>query len=297
MIFFTCFLAFFVELVRRRRLSKKLNNPLSKFVGEDASDNNCTSLSCVRCSNSIFSTEKLLSKWSGIQRAVRPDKAVSHRIKSGLSRDNNFRQNRYQSPTVFYLKDLPSKAWYTAVDFPREVSILERKNSMDIFHSEFLEIYQDLSIGWVSNEVPSGGWYLFHLVNQGVRIEENCKRCPKTMKVIEELPLFMSGCAFGNIMFSVLLPGTIIRRHCGPTNVRIRCHVPLKAPDGYFICVAEEERSWKENEVLIFDDSFYHEVYHLGDMFEPRVVLMIDLWHPCLSMLEKDIITTLFSLH
>ena len=35
---------------------------------------------------------------------------------------------------------------------------------------------------------------------------------------------------------------------------------------------------WKEGEVLLFDDSYEHEVWN--DATSTRAVLIIDLWHP-----------------
>lgn len=47
-----------------------------------------------------------------------------------------------------------------------------------------------------------------------------------------------------------------------------------------FVC-----RGWEEGKVFIFDDSFEHEVWHNGTEF--RLVLIVDVWHPELTMLEK----------
>ena len=297
-ILFACFAASLTRLACNWGPLKTICNSIRKHPKDifTANVSTCTSLSCVRCSASLFSTENLLGKWSVIEKELLPGEDVRRRIKKGLLRNHNFTENSMQAPSVLFVNELPSKAWYTVDDFPEEVSVLESDATFEIFMHEFLEIYQDLSVGWVSNKVPSGGWYLFHLFNQGVKIEDNCRRCPRTMELIERLPLFLSGCAFGNVMFSVLLPKTVISRHCGPSNVRIRCHIPLEAPEGYFIAVAGKESSWKKRKVLIFDDSFYHKVYHCGNGTEPRVVLMVDFWHPCLTFQEKQIITSLFSL-
>lgn len=300
-ILFACFLVLFTRLIYNWKLSStqcEINGEHSKeFSANTTSNGVCTSLSCVRCSTSVFSTDNLLEKWSAIQKTLLPSEDVILRVTKGiLGNGGHTTENSKQEPTVFFLEELPSKAWYTADDFPREISILERDAAFEIFLSEFLEIYRDFDVGWVSNSVASGGWYLFYLWNQGVRMEDNCKKCPRTMKLIEKLPLLLSDCAFGNVMFSVLLPKTIIDRHCGPSNVRIRCHIPLEAPGGYFISVAGEERPWEENKVLIFDDSFYHNVYHYGCGIKPRVVLMVDFWHPCLTFHEKEIIKSLFSI-
>lgn len=44
-------------------------------------------------------------------------------------------------------------------------------------------------------------------------------------------------------------------------------------------------RSWSEGELLIFDDSFEHEVWHNGT--QVRLVLIVDVWHPDLTEEER----------
>jgi aspartate beta-hydroxylase len=55
----------------------------------------------------------------------------------------------------------------------------------------------------------------------------------------------------------------------------------LKVADGASIRVGGEERSWQEGKVMVFDDSFEHEVWHNGTGF--LLVLIVDLWHPDLT--------------
>ena len=258
----------------------------------------CTSLSCIRCSKSIYSVEKLLTKWSTVEQQFKTDQDTKSRMRNGIlntSKRLETYERRQQEPTLFYLEGLPSQIWYSNDEYSSEVFILHNQSTLDMFRKEFMDVYRDLNVGWVSNEVPSGGWHLFYLINQGIKNEQNCLKCPKVVETIEGLKSAMLDCAFGNVVFSVLLPGTHIARHCGPTNVRIRCHVPLQAPEGYFISVAGEEKTWREGETMIFDDSFYHEVYCHGNINEPRVVLMIDLWHPSLLLREREMIKNLFS--
>ncbi len=42
--------------------------------------------------------------------------------------------------------------------------------------------------------------------------------------------------------------------------------------------VASETLLWQEGKILLFDDSYEHEVWNDGET--PRAVLIIDLWHP-----------------
>jgi aspartate beta-hydroxylase len=98
--------------------------------------------------------------------------------------------------------------------------------------------------------------------------------------------------AFLDARFSVLEPSSHIEPHCGRTNARIVAHLGLSVP---FIwkdptqpaatmrvgCC--ETRSWQEGKVLLFDDSFYHEVFVDADASGPRAVLLVHVAHPDLK--------------
>ena len=64
------------------------------------------------------------------------------------------------------------------------------------------------------------------------------------------------------VKFSVMEAGTHVRAHTGPTNCRLRAHLGLQAPDGGVaqLRVGDVAKSWADGQVLVFDDSFEHEV-------------------------------------
>lgn len=93
-------------------------------------------------------------------------------------------------------------------------------------------------------------------------------------------------CPLGSAYFSLLRPGSSLKAHCGPTNCRLRAHLGLVVPSTDpavcgIRCGDEPPRSWHEGEVLLFDDSFEHEVWNHTS--EPRLVLIVDIWHPQLQ--------------
>ena len=103
---------------------------------------------------------------------------------------------------------------------------------------------------------------------------------------MENIPL-ATECAYagmGETIFSRLAPGTHLAAHCGPSNFRLRCHLGLLVPPGATIRVGGETRAWREGEVLVLDDAFEHEVWN--DSGEPRVILIVDVWHPDFSDAE-----------
>ncbi|XP_055704085.1 aspartyl/asparaginyl beta-hydroxylase isoform X6 [Phlebotomus papatasi] len=129
-----------------------------------------------------------------------------------------------------------------------------------------------------------GDWKQFDLFVKGQKIVKHCQKAPLTCNIMESFPAARF-CTRGQIKFSVMHPGTHVWPHCGPTNCRIRAHLGLKVPPATFIRVAQETRSWHEGKVLIFDDSFEHEVWHNGT--EVRLVLIVDIWHPDLSEAQR----------
>jgi aspartyl/asparaginyl beta-hydroxylase (cupin superfamily) len=80
-------------------------------------------------------------------------------------------------------------------------------------------------------------------------------------------------------MFSALNPHKRITPHTGPMNGIIRAHLGLVVPKGAYIRVGKDERTWEEGKLLVFDDSFEHEVWNHSDYV--RIVLFINFWHPC----------------
>ena len=201
------------------------------------------------------------------------------------------RQSRYrhraQHPGVYYFPDLEGKPWW-----PSDVNSKMLVSNKDVIAKEFNDIRSrtkteesDITL------VSAGNWLSFYLFGNGLKIEENCRLCPRTTEIVESLPLCER--AGGMVYFSVLEPGTCIKPHCGPINTRIRYHLTLWDDEQAWMRVDAEKRSWKPEECLVFDDSFEHEVRHHGRV--PRAVLLVDCWHPGLSILEREWVERLYA--
>jgi aspartyl/asparaginyl beta-hydroxylase (cupin superfamily) len=128
------------------------------------------------------------------------------------------------------------------------------------------------------------GWNTFNFFFYGKKFEENCERCPHTTAVLESLPRFERD----HIMFSSLNPHTRIPPHVGPMNGILRAHLGLVVPQGCYIRVGSDERTWEEGKVLVFDDSFEHEVFNHSE--NVRIVLFMNFWHPCFSEQEISVL-------
>ena len=133
--------------------------------------------------------------------------------------------------------------------------------------------------------VQAGGdWREIVLFGSGARPD----LAPNTCRILERcapeaVDLAQEGA--GEIIFSVLAPQTHIAPHCASTNLRLTAHLGLQVPENCFIQVAEEKLHWQEGQILVFDDSYQHEVHNQCN--EIRAVLLMRFWHPNLSVGDR----------
>ena len=185
----------------------------------------CSSGNCVRCNRyDIVSSEA----------RKRFEKFVTSHGDDGLERivayfndQSSLFASSLQNPNVLYVPGLRAVPLWSNMDiFCREIKLLERQ--WFEIHEEFMTVFSQLtedSSGWKSNSTETGRWLVYCLYNQGEKIVGNCSKCPRTTAVVESMSSFMRHSIFGNVMFSVLLPGSAVSEHYGPCNVRIRCHL------------------------------------------------------------------------
>ena len=141
---------------------------------------------------------------------------------------------------------------------------------------------QQDSLGYLATDV--GDWNVAYLYLHGINFDDNLKLFPKTAALVKSLKRH-----YHHSFFSALSPSTHVRPHYGPTNKKLRCHLPLVVPnsdgngDTNVSCcrliVGGQTVCLQEGKCVVFDDSFLHEAYN-DDIMEPRVVLIIDFWHP-----------------
>ena len=152
---------------------------------------------------------------------------------------------------------------------------------------------------WVDQEeglVQHGCWQKLELWSRGRRNTGACALLPTATSIIER----HSGSTVmldppGRAYLSLMTPMTQVSPHCGPSNHRLRLHLPVIVPiaranQPLGIKVAGTLIEWTAGKAVVFDDSFMHSVD-----FDPepgadplthmsaqgaRVVLVIDLWHP-----------------
>lgn len=174
--------------------------------------------------------------------------------------------------SLYNVDRLVSTPFWTKVQTTYKNDLMEIQKYWQIIRDEGLKLLGEDGVftNEAENLKESGDWKQLELFARGQKTKY-CKLAPMTCKIIASFTSAAT-CKRGQVKFSVLHPNTHVYSHCGPTNCRIRCHLGLKVPDKTFIRVADELKSWKEGDWLIFDDSFEHEVWHNGTSF--RLVLI-----------------------
>eukprot|EP00063_Salmo_salar_P061964 XP_014036799.1 PREDICTED: aspartyl/asparaginyl beta-hydroxylase-like isoform X17 [Salmo salar] len=191
--------------------------------------------------------------------------------------------------SLYNVDGLKAQPWWTPKDtgYMDLVKTLER--NWRTIRDEALSVMDKTTGLFVPEEEnlrEKGEWGQFTLWQQGKKAGESCHSVPKTCGLLERYPE-ATGCKRGQIKFSVMQPGTHVWPHTGPTNCRLRMHLGLVIPKtGCKIRCTNDTRAWEEGKVLIFDDSFEHEVWQDADSY--RLIFIVDVWHPELTQYQRQ---------
>ena len=205
----------------------------------------------------------------------------------GAWRRTEFTHPHQQPP--YFVPGIPSQRYYDKRQFEwtadleaafpalqEEVLTLlgRQKDQFGTFTTEF------------GNAMP--GWNTLIFYVNGRRQEAAFEAAPRSGGVAESLLKYEEG---ELTMYSSLNPQSRIPPHVGPLNGILRCHLPILVPDGCGLRVGGQDVTWTEGEILVFDDSFVHEVWNHSD--DVRIVLFFNAWHPCLSADERTALAEL----
>jgi aspartyl/asparaginyl beta-hydroxylase (cupin superfamily) len=184
--------------------------------------------------------------------------------------------DRWQQPTRYY-PGLGSKPWHEPADFPWTERLRE---AFAEIRAEALALQREgrFAVDPLSANLADGDWNEFRFYTEGTPTTENLAACPQTAAVLAGIP---GAATAGLAYFSAVGPGTHLRPHCGPHNARLRTQLGLVVPDGCELRVGPQARHWDAGDVVVFDDSFEHELFNDSD--QTRIVLIVDVWHPDLS--------------
>jgi aspartyl/asparaginyl beta-hydroxylase (cupin superfamily) len=226
---------------------------------------------------------------------------IPSRVAEAMEIASGKQQVYLQQPTSFYFPGLPQAPWYSREAFPW---VTELESALPDMRAEIEAVLADEQIlePYVQEEARRASrghsllndarWSAFHLWKAGERVEDNARRCPLIMRLLELPPIPVIERRSPMALISILKPGTHIPPHHGMLNTRLICHIPLVVPDGCRLRVGGETREVVEGRAMIFDDSFEHEAWNDGDSV--RAVLLFEIWRPEISEDEKVALTAMF---
>jgi len=123
-------------------------------------------------------------------------------------------------------------------------------------------------------------WLTAYMFRKGEAIQGVCAHAPKTCSLLASRPE-VSACRMGGsgAGFLRMAPGGRLKPHFGNAP-RLSVHLGLIVPDGEIrMSVGYDSVRWQEGKVIVFDDTFIHQVVHNG--VEPRYVMNVWMCHPC----------------
>lgn len=225
---------------------------------------------------------------------------------------NGLWYDAWQHPPHF-VRSLASKPWHEPRQFAMCVALEESYSTIREEYDAYLEKLANRkewddrdntpglsTVGGRAGAVHDGGltksgkWMEAPLFANQILVKEYAEYFPETLRILQQSCSDATGlalCGGGDVIFSVITPGTRLRPHTGPTNARFTCHlgihVPRRRDEGLWIRCAAETRGWEEGKCMVFDDSYEHEVAYEdpgldadGCLAKPRVVLLANFWHP-----------------
>ncbi|MFL6722976.1 MAG: aspartyl/asparaginyl beta-hydroxylase domain-containing protein, partial [Sphingomicrobium sp.] len=209
-----------------------------------------------------------------------------------------------QQPTSFYFPGLPQRSFYEREEFDWAPALEERTGTIKAeleallrSQAEQFEPYigadADRSGGTAPNAHLAGdaSWSAFHLLKGGVPVEGHAERFPETLATLQLAPLPRVADRSPMALFSLLKPGAHIRPHHGSFNFRLICHLPLIVPSDCTLRVGNQQRQWREGELLIFDDSMEHEAWNRSN--QQRIILLFEVWRPEIGEADREALRVL----
>lgn len=118
------------------------------------------------------------------------------------------------------------------------------------------------------------GWSKFYLTWYGYTHHSARALCPQTVEILKQIP------GINGAMFSLLPARSILSRHMDPIAASLRLHLGLATPnnDACFIQVDNRTYSWRDGDILLFDETYLHHVRN--DTDQDRLILMCDVRRP-----------------
>lgn len=210
-------------------------------------------------------------------------------------------KNTAQRPKQLYFAGLSDSPFLDKEKFPWIASLeaqtsIIRDEAAAVFQNrrfcEYLTLSDKSDIHlFLANANCAPQWDAYFFFRHGEVNDEASRECPATSSILAELPLARIPSFGPEVCFSALTPGTHVLPHYGDSNIRTVVHLPLIVSGDCRLTVGNEVHSWRQGNAVVFDDTFLHEAWNRGT--EARLILLMDVWHPELSLVERQVLMKL----
>ena len=132
------------------------------------------------------------------------------------------------------------------------------------------------------------GWKTLPLCDRTVWDETNSALFPKTCALLtkSKVPLVEA-------FFAKMDPKSDIKPHSDMCNFVLTCHLGIDVPEGQCdLTVGDATVEWANGKVMLFDTSILHKAENRADV--TRYILMMRVYHPELSTLERSALKLVF---
>lgn len=174
---------------------------------------------------------------------------------------------------------VPDQPWFDTKLFPwaseLEANSATIRRELDNVLKRREDLPQIQELQRAQYAVSVAKWKAFMLYGWGYQASEGRRLCPETTRLVEKIP------GLRTAFFSVLEPGAHIPEHRGRVRSLLRGQLALIVPKHQEKCtlwVAGEPHHWEEGRMIVFDDTYLHEVRN--DTPEYRVVLLLHFDRP-----------------
>lgn len=121
----------------------------------------------------------------------------------------------------------------------------------------------------------------------------NTKLFPKTTEILQDPSAKVPSV---EAFFARQAPNTGIKLHTDDCNFIMTVHLGLSVPPQQsWIEVGGQRRYWRDGKALVFNTSFYHQTMNESTE-QNRTVLLLRVWHPGLTIVERSALQYLFEL-
>ena len=130
-------------------------------------------------------------------------------------------------------------------------------------------------------------WRTLVLMDRTTWDPTNCALFPRTAALLSD-----AGVPCVEAFFASMKPRSRISPHTDSCNFILTSHLGLEIPQGCHIQVGDETEGWENGKVMLFDTSIFHDAVNDSDDY--RYILMLRVWHPELTAVERDALQFLF---